>query len=136
MLHTILLKKRLKQYYRQEFLKCTFLPAELERGTEMLQFDVCCKAIDQNFCVAVIAAQSVCVWTRYYGLYSSLLLISQNKIFTVRMGTFLQKTQPGSSKGCKNSISASTSPFRPSLDGHFNALTRDPKGDVDYFSAL
>ena len=25
------------------------LPAELERGTEVLQFDVCCKAIDQNF---------------------------------------------------------------------------------------
>ena len=32
-----------------EFLKCTFLPAELERGTKALQFDVCCKAIDQNF---------------------------------------------------------------------------------------
>ena len=42
-------KKRLKRYYRQEFLKCTFLPAELERGTKVLQFDVCCKAIDQNF---------------------------------------------------------------------------------------
>ena len=26
-----------------------FLPAELERGTEVLQFHVCCKAIDQNF---------------------------------------------------------------------------------------
>ena len=36
------LKKWLKQNYRQEFLKCTFLPAELE-------FDVCCKAINQNF---------------------------------------------------------------------------------------
>ena len=44
-----LLKKRLKRNYKQEFLKCTFLPAELERGTEVLQFDVCCKAIDQNF---------------------------------------------------------------------------------------
>ena len=43
-----LLKKRLKRNYKQEFLKCTFLPAELERGTEVLQFDVCCKAVDQN----------------------------------------------------------------------------------------
>ena len=30
-------------------MKCTFLPAELERRTKTLQFDVCCKAIDQNF---------------------------------------------------------------------------------------
>ena len=43
------LKKWLKRNYRQEFLKCMFLPAELERGAEVLQFDVCCKAIDQNF---------------------------------------------------------------------------------------
>ena len=49
MLRTILYKKQLKRKYRQEFLKCTFLPAELERGTKMLQFDVCYKAIDQNF---------------------------------------------------------------------------------------
>ena len=35
--------------YSPEFLKCTFLPAELERGTKALRFDVCCKAIDQNF---------------------------------------------------------------------------------------
>ena len=26
-----------------------FLPAELERGTKALHFDVCCKAIDRNF---------------------------------------------------------------------------------------
>ena len=26
-----------------------FLPEEVERGTEVLQFDVCCEAIDQNF---------------------------------------------------------------------------------------
>ena len=44
-----LLKKLLKRNYRQEFLKCTFLPSELERGTEVLQFDVYCKATDQNF---------------------------------------------------------------------------------------
>ena len=45
-----LYKKRLKRIlYRQEFLKCTVLPAELERGTKALKFDVCCKAIDQNF---------------------------------------------------------------------------------------
>ena len=25
-----------------------FLPAELERGTKVLKFDVCCKTIDQN----------------------------------------------------------------------------------------
>ena len=25
-----------------------FLPVELKRGTKMLQFDVCCEAIDQN----------------------------------------------------------------------------------------
>ena len=43
------LKRWLKRNYRKEFLKCTFLPAELERGTEVLQFDVCCKAVDQNF---------------------------------------------------------------------------------------
>ena len=30
-------------------MKYTFLPALLERGTKVLQFDVCCKAIDQNF---------------------------------------------------------------------------------------
>ena len=30
-------KKRLKWKYRQEVLKCTFLPAELERGTKALQ---------------------------------------------------------------------------------------------------
>ena len=42
-------KKRLKQKYRQEFLKSTFLPTELERGTKALRFDVCCKAISQNF---------------------------------------------------------------------------------------
>ena len=40
------LKKGLKRNYRQEMHG--FLPAELERGTGMLQFDVCCKAIDQN----------------------------------------------------------------------------------------
>ena len=45
----ISLKKRLKWNYRQEFLNCTFLPAELERGAKVLQFDVCWKAIDQNF---------------------------------------------------------------------------------------
>ena len=44
-----LYKKRFKQKYRQEFLKCTVLPAELERGTKALQFDVCCKVIGQNF---------------------------------------------------------------------------------------
>ena len=44
-----LLKKPLKRNYSQEFLKCTFLPVELEKGTEVLQFDVCCKATDQNF---------------------------------------------------------------------------------------
>ena len=37
----------LKRNYRQEFLKCTFLPAELERGAEVLQFDVWLP--DQNF---------------------------------------------------------------------------------------
>ena len=26
-----------------------FLPAEFERETKALQFDVCCQAIDQNF---------------------------------------------------------------------------------------
>ena len=26
-----------------------FLPAELERGTKVLQFDVCCEANEQNF---------------------------------------------------------------------------------------
>ena len=31
----------------QEFLKCTFLPAELERWTKALE--VCFKATDQNF---------------------------------------------------------------------------------------
>ena len=46
---TFLHKKRLKRNHRQEFFKFTFLPAELERGTKVLQFDVCCKAIDQNF---------------------------------------------------------------------------------------
>ena len=30
-------------------MKHTFLTAELERGTKALQFDVCCKAIGQNF---------------------------------------------------------------------------------------
>ena len=30
-------------------MKCTFLPAKLERGTKALHFDVRCKAIDQNF---------------------------------------------------------------------------------------
>ena len=35
--------------YRLEFFKWTFLPAELERETKTLQFDVCCEAIDQNF---------------------------------------------------------------------------------------
>ena len=44
-----LYKKRLKRIYRQEVLKCMVLPAELERGTKALKFDVCCKAIDQNF---------------------------------------------------------------------------------------
>ena len=43
------LKKRLKRNYRKEILNCTFLPAELERVAEVLQFDVCCKAIDQSF---------------------------------------------------------------------------------------
>ena len=47
-LHTKRLK-RLKRNYREEFLKCTFLPTELERGTKVVQFDGCCKAIDQNF---------------------------------------------------------------------------------------
>ena len=42
-------KKQLKRKYRQEFLKRMFLPAELERGTKALQFDMCCKATDQNF---------------------------------------------------------------------------------------
>ena len=26
-----------------------FLPAELERGTKVLQFNVCCEGVDQNF---------------------------------------------------------------------------------------
>ena len=43
------------------------------------------------------------------------------------MGTFLQKTQPGSSKGCKNSISASTSLSRHSL-GNFHDLDTRSKG--------
>ena len=30
-------------------MKWMFLTAELERGTKPLQFDVCCKAIDQKF---------------------------------------------------------------------------------------
>ena len=29
--------------------KFTFLPVEFERGTEVLRFDVCCEAIDNNF---------------------------------------------------------------------------------------
>ena len=29
--------------------KPVILPKKLERGAEVLQFDVCCKAIDQNF---------------------------------------------------------------------------------------
>lgn len=29
--------------------KWIFLSVELERGTKVLQFDVCCEAIDQNF---------------------------------------------------------------------------------------
>ena len=38
-----------KTNYSPEFLKHTFLPAELEGRIEVLQFDVCCKATDQNF---------------------------------------------------------------------------------------
>ena len=44
-----LCKKRLKQNTGKKFLKWMFLPSELERGTKALQFDVCCKAIDQKF---------------------------------------------------------------------------------------
>ena len=44
-----LYKKGLKRKYRQEFWKCTFLPAQLEREAKVLQFDVYCKAIDQKF---------------------------------------------------------------------------------------
>ena len=46
MLRTILIEKAVKRNYSLKFL---FLPAELERGTKALQFDVCCQAIDQNF---------------------------------------------------------------------------------------
>ena len=50
--HFFFFFKRLKRNYRPEFLKYTFLPAELERGTEVLQFD---KAIKIST-VAVTAA--------------------------------------------------------------------------------
>ena len=54
--------KRLKRKYRQKFLKHTFLPAELERGTKALQFDVCFKA---KISTVVVTATQFCVWTRY-----------------------------------------------------------------------
>ena len=40
-----------------------FLPAELERGTKALQFDVCCTAIDKT---VVVMTMQFCVWTRYF----------------------------------------------------------------------
>ena len=55
-------KKWLERNYRQKILKCTFLPAELERGTKVLQFGVCCKAIDQTFGCGY---DQFCVWTHY-----------------------------------------------------------------------
>ena len=55
------LKKRLKRNYRQEFLKYTFIPAELERGIKLLQFDVCCKVIDQNFDFGCDHCASLCL---------------------------------------------------------------------------
>ena len=65
MLHTILIEKVVKmKKYRPEFLECTFIPAELERGTKALQFDVRCEAIDQNFdcgcdCYAILRLDSL-----------------------------------------------------------------------------
>ena len=47
------------------FLKWTFLPAELERGTKPLQFGVCYNTIDQNFdrgqwhCYAILHLDSL-----------------------------------------------------------------------------
>ena len=38
-----------KREIQARIMKWMFLPAELERGTKALQFDVCCKTIDQNF---------------------------------------------------------------------------------------
>ena len=74
-----LLKKRLKQNYIQEFLKCTFIPAELERGAEVLQLDVYSKATDQNFdcgcdCCAILHLDS-------------LLLISEEWLYHFRIQT-------------------------------------------------
>ena len=43
------IKSGLKRNYRQEFLKCTFYQQNWKRGTKVLQFDACCKAIEQNF---------------------------------------------------------------------------------------
>ena len=45
-------------------MKCTFIPAELARGTKALQFDVCCEAVDQNFdcgcdCYAILHLDSL-----------------------------------------------------------------------------
>ena len=67
-----LYKKPLKRKYNQEFLKCTVLQAQLERGTKVLQFDVCYKAIDQNFecgCDrhAILRLDSLTVYVRQMG---------------------------------------------------------------------
>ena len=43
----------------QQFFKWTFLPAELERGTKALQFDVCREAIDQSFDCAWLHSQKM-----------------------------------------------------------------------------
>ena len=50
--------------------KWTFLPVELERGTETLQFDVCCEAIHQNF-------DCCCILKKGYGNLQ--LSANQNK---------------------------------------------------------
>ena len=63
-------KKWFKRKYRQEFLKCMFLPAKLERGTEMLQFDVhVVKLLIKISTMAVTAAQ-------FYVCMDSLLILS------------------------------------------------------------
>ena len=45
-----------------------FLPAELERGTKVLKFDVCCKTIDQNSdcgCNHYTILHYSIIWTHY-----------------------------------------------------------------------
>ena len=58
---------------------------------------------------------------------SSVGALPLNSSTTVHMGTFLQKTQAGSSNSSKNSVSASLSPYRNQL-GYFHDLGTRFKG--------